>query len=282
MAAPVASAPSPKPQIRPGPRAAIAAKTLREDRWWVSPAISFGVLTSFVVYATWAAFVNGDYYYKPYISPFYSPCLAANCGGDASQSIHGAAGVPHVGVFGPWWIISPAIIILIVPLGFRLTCYYYRRAYYRAFWQSPPGCAVREPHQKYTGETRFPLVVQNIHRYFFYLGLILNAILTYDAVESFVGVHPGGGLVGLGSFVLTINAILLWLYSLGCHSCRHIVGGRLKHFSKHPLRFKFWGLVTKLNARHMQFAWASLIFVALTDLYVRLAAAGWLGHGRWI
>lgn len=283
MAAPVA--PPPTPQIKPGPRAAIKARTLRTDRWWLSPAISFGVLSSFIVYATYAAFVNGFYYAKPYISPFYSPCIATVCGGDSHQKIMGASGVPHVGIFGPWWAISPAIIILIFPLGFRMTCYYYRRAYYRAFWFSPPACAVAEPHQKYTGETRFPLIMQNIHRYFFYAGLVFNAILTYDAVVAFVTPRSaafGGGYVGLGSFVLLVNAILLWMYSLSCHSCRHIVGGRLKHFSKHPIRFKFWGFVTKLNARHMQLAWASLIFVALTDMYVRLAAAGWLGHGRWI
>jgi hypothetical protein len=245
--------------------------------------ISFAVLGSFVVYATWAAFVNGDYYVKPYISPFYSPCLATVCGGDSHQKIHGAVGVPHVGVFGPWWAISPAIIILIFPLGFRMTCYYYRRAYYRAFWFSPPACAVAEPHKKYSGETRFPLIMQNIHRYFFYAGLIFNCLLTYDAVLGFVDKHAyGGGHVGVGSFVLLINAGLLWAYSLSCHSCRHIVGGRLKHFSKHPIRFKMWGFVSKLNQRHMQLAWASLIFVALTDLYVRLAASGTLGHGSWI
>jgi hypothetical protein len=278
-------APPPTPQIKPNPRAAIGDKTLRNDRWWVSPAISFGVLSAFIVYATWAAFVNGDYFVKPYISPFYSPCLANICGGNAAHRIHGAAGVPHLSIFGSWWAISPAIIILIFPLGFRMTCYYYRRAYYRAFWMSPPACAVAEPHKKYSGETRFPLIMQNVHRYFFYFGLIFNAILTYDAVASFVEPRSsliGGGYVGLGSFVLLINACLLWAYSLSCHSCRHIVGGRLKHFSKHPLRFKFWGFVSKLNAKHMQLAWASLIFVALTDVYVRLAASGTLGHGRWI
>lgn len=277
MAAPVA--PPPTPQIKPGPRAAIKARTLRTDRWWVSPAISFVVLSAFVAYATFAAFWNGNYYYKPYISPFYSPCVATIC---HTGNYHNVGTPPSVGIFGPWWAISPAIIILIFPLGFRMTCYYYRRAYYRAFWFSPPACAVAEPHQKYTGETRFPLIMQNIHRYFFYAGLLFNGILTYDAVMAFVGTHPGGGHVGLGSFVLSINAILLWMYSLSCHSCRHIVGGRLKHFSKHPIRFKFWGFVTKLNARHMQLAWTSLIFVALTDMYVRLAAAGWIGHGGWI
>jgi hypothetical protein len=240
------------------------------------------VLSAFIIYATWAAFVDGNYYAKPYISPFYSPCLAWQCG---RATVQGAGGVPHLGIFGTWYAWSPALIILIFPLGFRLTCYYYRRAYYRSFWLSPPACAVSEPHKKYTGETRFPLIAQNIHRYFFYAGLVFNVILTYDAVVAFVEPRSaafGGGYVGLGSFVLLVNAILLWSYSLGCHSCRHIVGGRLKHFSRHPIRFKFWGLVSKLNARHMQMAWASLIFVALTDLYVRLAAAGWLGHGRWI
>ena len=240
--------------------------------------ISFGVLSAFIIYATWAALVNGNYYYKPYISPFYSPCLAHVCGADWVQ---GAEGVPHLSIFGPWWTISPAIIILIFPLGFRLTCYYYRRAYYRAFWLSPPACAVAEPHQRYTGETRFPLILQNIHRYFFYAGLVFNTILTYDAILGFQNHGGGWGHFGVGTGVLLVNAGLLWSYSLSCHSCRHIIGGRLKHFSRHPVRFKMWGLVSKLNQRHMQLAWASLIFVALTDLYVRLVASGTI-HGGWV
>jgi hypothetical protein len=261
------------------PRAAIAERTLRRDRWWKSPAISAGVLLAFIAYATWAAFQNADYYYKPYISPFYSPCLADICRAarDGSTTVH----VPYLGVFGPWWTISPAIIILIFPLGFRMTCYYYRRTYYRAFWQSPPACAVAEPHKRYSGETRFPLILQNVHRYFFYFGLVFNCILTYDAVESFRSHSGAWGHVGVGTAVLCVNAILLWLYSMSCHSCRHLVGGRLKHFSKHPIRFKMWGVVTKLNARHMQLAWASLVFVALTDLYVRLVASGTI-HGGWV
>jgi hypothetical protein len=279
MAAPVApAAPASAPS---GPRAAIAERTLRTDRWWLSPLISFTVLSSFVVYATWAAFVNGDYYYKPYLSPLYSPCLATVCGGSKGHIIQGAHGAPHLGIFGPWWAISPAILVLIFPLGFRMTCYYYRRAYYRAFWLSPPACAVAEPHKRYSGETRFPLIMQNVHRYFFYAGLVLNCILTYDAIYAFKE-HPGGGHFGVGNVVLIINAVLLWSYSLSCHSCRHIIGGRLRHFSKHPVRFRMWGWVSKLNQRHMQIAWASLIWVALADLYVRLAASGALGHGGWI
>lgn len=271
MAAPTTAVPA--PDASAGPRATIGARTLRRDRWWVNPAVSAGVLLTFIGYSTWAAFQHADYFWRPYISPFYSPCLATTCMSTrqgAAQHVH----VPTVGIVGPWWIISPAIIILIVPLGFRLTCYYYRKAYYRAFWASPPACAVAEPHKRYTGETRFPLMLQNVHRYFFYLGLILNAILSYDAVVAFRNHRDQWGHAGFGTLMLVVNAVLLWLYSLSCHSCRHIVGGRLKHFSRHPIRFKFWGFVSKLNAKHMQIAWASLVLVGLTDLYVRLVASG--------
>ena len=273
MATPIASqAPQASPPPPSGARAQIAARTLRSDRWWVNPAVSAGVLLAFIGYSTWAAFQHADYFYRPYISPFYSPCLATTCmkARAGAKIIH----APTVGIVGPWWVISPAIIVLIVPLGFRLTCYYYRKAYYRSFWRSPPACAVAEPHKRYSGETRFPLILQNIHRYFFYLGLILNLILTYDAVVSFRNHQDQWGHAGFGTLMLVINAVLLWLYSMSCHSCRHIVGGRLKHFSRHPIRFKLWGVVTKLNAKHMQLAWASLVFVALTDLYVRLVASG--------
>ena len=81
-----------------------------------------------------------------------------------------------------WWPLSPALIILIFPLGFRLTCYYYRKAYYRSFWLCPPACAVAEPHGTYSGETRLPLILNNIHRYFWYAAVLVALVLTYDAV----------------------------------------------------------------------------------------------------
>jgi hypothetical protein len=264
-----------QPPGRVGRRAAIIAKTLRTDRWWIQPLVTFGVLSSFIVYATWAAFIDRDYFYEPYISPFYSPCLATKCG-----TVAGSHGVPHIGMFGHWFFTSPAIIILIVPLGFRMTCYYYRKAYYRSFWLSPPACAVAEPRDNYTGETRFPLIFQNIHRYFFLLGLVFNAILTYDAILAFRDKHDEWGHMGLGTLVLLTNAALLWLYSLSCHSCRHIVGGRLNHFSKHPIRYRFWTLVSKLNGSHMKYAWVSLFGVALTDFYVRLLSTGAISDVR--
>jgi hypothetical protein len=245
-------------------RARIDAKTLRQDRWWIQPVITAIVLVSFIIYSTWRAIANANYFVEPYISPFYSPCLSTNC-------VPGTGGVQPV---GDWWTLSPALLILVVPLGFRLTCYYYRKAYYRSFWLSPPACAVAEPHRAYSGERRLPLILNNAHRWFFYLGLVFNTILTWDAVLAFRDSEGEWGHMGLGTLILIANATLLWLYSLSCHSCRHAIGGRLNHFSRHPLRYKAWTWVSRLNHKHPQFAWISLFGVALTDFYVYLLATG--------
>ena len=258
------STPVALPARRGGPN----ARTLREDRWWLQPLVTISVLSAFVIYVTWAAFQNKNYYvgafpyHRDLLSPLYSPCIAASCVAGASH---------HVQL--SWWNFSPALLVLIIPGGFRLTCYYYRRSYYRAFWGSPSACAVQDSHPRYSGETRFPLLLQNSHRYFFYLALIVNVVLTYDAILAFD--MPGIGIgVSVGTLVLVVNAVLLWLYSLSCHACRHLCGGHVRKFSEHPVRQRLWKLVTPLNARHMQIAWVSLIFVALTDVYVRLVASG--------
>jgi hypothetical protein len=246
-------------------RAKIDVKTLRRDRWWLEPAITFVVFSAFVVYATIRAFWDTNYYdaSSHLVSPFYSPCLSTDCPDDASHF-----GQP----VGDWWALSPALLILIAPLGFRMTCYYYRKAYYRSFWLSPPACAVAEPHAKYTGETRFPLIFQNAHRWFFWLSLPLPIIIGYDAIEA---IHADGEWkFGLGALVLLVTAITLLIYSLSCHSCRHIMGGRLNHFSKHPFRYWGWTQVSKLNAKHMQWAWISLIAVWFADVYVLLVSSG--------
>ena len=243
--------------------------TLRQDRWWIQPLTIFSILFAFVVYVTWAAFQNRNYYVganyvhgaRDLLSPLYSPCIAASC---VPGSTH------HVQL--SWWNFSPALLILFIPGGFRLTCYYYRRSYYRAFWWSPPSCAVQDHHTRYSGETRFPLLLQNSHRYFFYLAFLVNIVLTYDAILAF-SVDRGIG-VTVGTIVLVVNAVLLWLYTLSCHACRHLCGGHVRSFSEHPVRQRLWKWVTPLNAKHMQIAWVSLIFVALTDVYVRLVASG--------
>ena len=254
----------------PAPRrAAIAARTLRTDRRWAQPLLTVLALVAFVAYSSFRAFQNAYYFSEPYISPFYSPCITTACEGDTFPKLF----------TGPDWI-SPAIYILIFPLGIRLTCYYYRKAYYRSFWLSPPACAVAEPHRRYSGETRFPLIGQNLHRYFLYAALVINVILFYDAVLAFRDETGAWGHMGLGTVILLVNAVLLFLYSLSCHSCRHIVGGRLNTFSRHPVRYRFWTVVSRLNARHMQYAWASLASVALADLYVFLLATGTISDPR--
>lgn len=259
----------PTTSARGGPQ----ARTLRKDRWWIEPLVYFAILGAFVVYATWAVIVGKDFVItesgRHIISPFYSPCVANSC--------HEAT-TPALGrAFGSFFLLS-RVVILLGPLGFRATCYYYRKAYYRGFWLSPPACAVSEPHGKYTGERRFPLILQNSHRFWWYIAMLFNVMLTYDAVKAF----DFGGSIGmsLGTLMLVVNLILIFLYTISCHSCRHILGGRLNHFSRHPLRYKAWTLISKLNARHGTFAMASLIFIALTDLYIRLAASTWIHDVR--
>jgi hypothetical protein len=251
-------------------RAQIAQRTLRTDRWWLPPLATFAGLLLISIYAAVRTFM-GDYYWVDeyrYLTPMYSPCLTDEC---LPNAAHFGRLLPALPGF-----LTPPVIIIPFLLGFRVTCYYYRKAYYRAAWMSPPACAVAEPHAKYTGETRFPLIAQNLHRYFFYAASLLLLINVYDAIYAF---STG---IGLGNLVLLVNVGLLAAYTLSCHSCRHIAGGRLKHFSKHPVRYWAWTQISKLNARHMQLAWASLIFVCVTDLYVALVASGTIADLRFV
>ena len=158
-----------------------------------------------------------------------------------------------------------------------MTCYYYRGAYYKSFWADPPSCAVGEPRSLYRGEASLPLILQNVHRYFLYLALPILAVLAWDAWKALWFPAPGGGTrfgIGLGSLVLLANVIFLAGYALGCHSLRHLVGGRLDRISSSPLRSKAYDCTSCLNRRHMSWAWCSLFGVAFADLYVRLCSMG--------
>jgi hypothetical protein len=245
-------------------------ETARRDPWWVQPAAVFVGLSAFIVYATWAALQGAHYNYEPYLSPFYSP------------ELFGAS--PH-SWFGPkpsWWpsslIFSPAILILWAPAGFRVTCYYYRGAYYKAFWADPPSCTVGEPRKSYWGERRLPLVLQNCHRYFLYLALLFLLILASDVYNAFWFKDAATGVVsfgvGVGTLVLALNVVLLGGYALGCHSLRHLVGGGLDQLIRAPVRLRAYDCVSCLNRRHMVWAWFSLFWVAFSDLYVRLCSMG--------
>ena len=252
-------------------RPPISAATLRKDAWWALPATVVLVLGSFIVYSTWAALQNAHYYAAPYLSPFYSPCISKSC-----LHVTFGYGFPDF-TFPVIGIVSPAFLILWGPGLFRLTCYYYRKAYYRSFWLAPAACAVRDVKRGYTGETRFPLILQNFHRYAWYVAVIFIVLLTWDALLAFRFPVPGGGHrfgIGVGTLVMWINVILLAGYTFSCHSCRHVCGGHVDMFSKAPTRYGLWHVVTRLNERHPMFAWLSLFSVGLADLYIRLVSMG--------
>lgn len=255
-------------------------KTQRTDGWWIGPAITFAVFTTFVVYTTWAALQGNHYYTDPYLSPFYSPVLFTN-----ANLAHVAGAAPPemawLGEWPSWWPsfvpASPAILILIFPGAFRFTCYYYRKAYYRSFAGSPPGCAVGPlallGRDKYRGETRM-LLFQNLHRYAMYFALVFIILLGKDAFESFF--REGTPGIGVGSIIMVINVVLIACYTFGCHSFRHLIGGRKDCMScgKNTIAYGTFKQATWFNERHMQFAWASLIWVMVTDLYIRLCSMG--------
>jgi hypothetical protein len=238
-------------------------RTERRDMWWAGPLATALVLGGFVVYATFRAIYNADFQVdqpdSAYIlSPFYSPLLI----------------VPGL----PSWI-SPAMLILWMPGGFRVTCYYYRKAYYRAFFLDPPACAVGEARgHGYRGETRV-LLFQNLHRYFLYLALMFLVVLAIDAVDASIWPTATGKTFGIsvGTLVLTMNVVLLSLYTFSCHSLRHLVGGNVDCFSCVALgqvRYGLWKNVSELNKHHMLWAWASLFGVAFADFYVWMVASG--------
>jgi hypothetical protein len=245
-------------------------QTTRRDAWWATPSAVFICLSAFLVYATWAAFQNQHYAFGPYLSPFYSPELF----GDSPHAWFG----PKPAAWPAWLPFSPALLILPFPAGFRFTCYYYRGAYYKAFWADPPSCAVGEPRHSYWGEHSFPLILQNVHRYFLYIALVFLLILASDLWKAFWFLDPATGRttfgIGVGTLVLALNLTLLTGYTLGCHSLRHLVGGGMDEPSKSTSRGLSYRCVGCFNRRHMLWAWCSLFTVAFADLYVRLCAMG--------
>ena len=245
-------------------------QTSRQDAWWRESLFVFAALTAFLIYANWAAFQNAHYTYGPYLSPFYSPEIW----GSSQHAILG----PKPAWYPDWLPFSPALLILWAPGLFRFTCYYYRGAYYKSHWADPPACAVSEPRKSYWGENALPLIFQNLHRYMMYIAIPFIFFLGWDAIKAFW--FDGKFGIGIGSLILTANAILLGCYVFGCHSFRHYVGGFLDRVSASPIHKEAYDCATCLNVRHKKFAWASLISVASADIYVRLCSMGVLSDWR--
>ena len=233
--------------------------TERRDAWWVAPLVQGSLLAVLITYANWAAFQGNNYQVGGYLSPLYSPLVTL-----------------------PWLPFSPAFLILLPPVLFRATCYYYRKAYYRSYFLDPPACAVGDLRGKgYRGETAFPLILQNLHRYLFYITFVYLFFLWSDVVRA--AIFDGRFGIGLGTLVILANTSALTLYSFSCHSARHLVGGKLDCFSCSATtraRHSVWRGASVLNERHMLFAWMSFITVCSADLYVRLLASGTITDPR--
>jgi hypothetical protein len=253
--------------------------TSRKDNWWVEPLLVFCGYMAFIIYANWALFQAKEYHFigggADYLSPMYSPLLTQEGPVSANGLTTDPGPAPS---FWPALIpFSPAMLILVFPLAFRFTCYYYRGAYYKAFWADPISCSVGEPRNKYLGERYFPLVIQNVHRYALYAAIVFIGLLAYDGYRAlWFKAADGSEHFGLavGSIVLILNPILLGAYTFGCHSLRHLIGGRKDVMSKAQVQKKCYDCVSALNKNHMKWAWISMFYVGFVDIYIRMCSKG--------
>src|SRR6186713_1638356 len=183
------------------------AATTRMDGWWVQPAATAFGLVLFFGYLTYRAFHPSYVWYAPYISPTVAPPVFT-----AAFGYPGSVPVDHAwfGAFPSWWPSflpqSPAFFLPALAIAFRFTCYYYRKAYYRAFAVSPPACAVRGVKRPYRGETAL-LIFQNLHRYTLYGALVLLVCLWWEGLSAFF--KDGQFGLGIGTIIMVINATLL-------------------------------------------------------------------------
>ena len=245
------------------PRPAPAGEASPGRPWWIEPALTVIAYSAFVIYATWSVFDQVNVTYYPYVSPFFSTWLGF--------------GLIRIPIFA---ILIP--ILAVIPLGLRGSCYYYRKSYFRSFFWDPPACAIQELKRgRYHGETRFPWVLNNYHRYFLLLSLVVLVFLWVDVVRAFL--FHGHFFIGLGSVVMLVNVILLSLYTLTCHSFRYLMGGRIDRFSRVPAG-RIWQrivmVLNRANPLHGAWAWYSMFSVALTDVYVRLLMSGLIHEPR--
>ncbi|HVB76296.1 MAG TPA: hypothetical protein VNI34_00585 [Candidatus Nitrosotalea sp.] len=227
---------------------------------WLYPALVVVVFSAFILYSTWVVLFQNTGQYGPYLSPFFSPLLTIRVAGR---------------------LVPPSLWVAWAPLAFRLTCYYYRKAYFRGYLWHPRSCATAEPKRgTYRGETRF-WIFNNLHRYALYLILIQTALLVYDALYALFNHQQLGSPLGFGNLLMLVNVACLLAYTFGCHAFRHLVGGGKDCFSCHAVRFQLWRRVTVLNIHHETWAWVSMFTVWSTDVYIRLLVNGVIPHAWW-
>ena len=172
---------------------------------------------------------------------------------------------------------SPTILIVPLPGAFRLTCYAYRKDYHRHIFDHPLACDNPErddkPTRKYTGEKNAVFLFENLHRYFFYAGVLILPFFYYDFYKSLVYADS----LRLGSLILLANALTLTAWTLSCHAFRHLVGGRIDCYScsaRTKASNSIWRVQSWWNAHHEALAWISLLTIIFVDLYLRGLSAG--------
>ena len=253
-------------------------RTNRVDNWWSQPLAMGIALTLALLYTFWRLFLHdtGISYQldgSTVMSPIFSPNVL-------EWDLFGLSDWDH-----PHWV-NAAILVLWIPFGFRGTCYYMRRVYYRTFFASPVACWVDEPdiNKKlgYKGEKRI-FILNNLHRYFLYAAMIIIAIKWWDVTHTLTFENGQYGF-SVGTFVMAIEAFLLTMYVTSCHALRHLAGGMLDRWTTgiSRLRGKIFGKLSVANRSHGFWFWTSLAFVFIGDLWVLAVNEGYLtGLADW-
>ena len=174
---------------------------------------------------------------------------------------------------------SPTILIIPIPTLFRLSCYAYRKDYYRHLFRHPLGCSNQERGERaeraYTGERNAVFQLWNLHRFFLYAGLVILPFFYYDVFHSLT--YTGSFALRLGSLILLANTLIVTTWTLSCHALRHLIGGNLDCYScvyGGKARKSLFDLQSWWNSHHEAIAWVSLLTFFFTDLYLRALQAG--------
>lgn len=247
--------------------------TDRRDAWWQEPLWMGVALTAALLYTAVRVLFFGESITLDghrVTSPLFSP------------------NVIHIFDLSTASWVNSAMLLLWLPFGFRGTCYYTRRVYFRTFFAQPSGCAVGAKNMAYLGERRGIFWLNNIHRYMLILVVFILLWKYYDVFHSLHSTDGWG--MSVGSIVLATEAFLLTMYVTSCHAFRHMVGGNLDRFFEktgtgdvvRSIRKAVWSFSSRHNPHHGMWFWLSLAMVFLGDAYVwSLAANGWTDPGIW-
>ena len=251
-------------------------RTNRIDNWLRQPLAMGIALTAAMIYTAVRLFLYPDtIHYEVNGATVMSPIFSPNV---LEWKLFGLKEWGETDA--PSWV-NAAILVLWIPFGFRGTCYYMRRVYYRTFFASPVACWVDEPEINkkigYKGEKRL-FIFNNLHRYFLYAAMIILAIKWWDVTHTLhftEGAAQGWGIC-IGTLVMGFEAFLLTMYVTSCHALRHLAGGVLDRWTSPiaKLRGKLFGRISVLNRSHGFWFWTSLTFVFLGDLWVLAVDAG--------